>query len=90
MRSLGKQEAEYCSHFDVIASVFVRKRFESIVCSDIAILTQQLLISINGFGPSGKNPDNFVWCLSAGPNFNVDTPAYSTYVRMDDIGYRAE
>jgi general secretion pathway protein G len=48
------------------------------------------LVSINGFGPAGRNPDNFVWCLSAGPNFNVDTPAYSTYVRLDDIGYRAE
>ena len=48
------------------------------------------LVSINGFGPSGKNPDNFVWCLSAGPNFLVNTPAWSTYVRLDDIGYRAE
>ena len=48
------------------------------------------LVSINGFGPTGKKPENFVWCLSAGPNFNVDTPAYSTYARMDDIGYRAE
>ena len=48
------------------------------------------LVSINGFGPMGKNPANFVWCLSAGPNFNVDTPAWSTNVRVDDIGYRAE
>ena len=47
------------------------------------------LVSIGGFG-MGSRPENFVWCLSAGPNFNVDTPAYSTYVRMDDIGYRAE
>jgi len=48
------------------------------------------LVSVNGFGPAGRNLSNFVWCLSAGPNFNVDTPAWSTNVRADDIGYRAE
>jgi general secretion pathway protein G len=48
------------------------------------------LCSVSGFGPAGTKPDNFVWCLSAGPNFNVNTYAYSTYVRLDDIGYRAE
>ena len=49
------------------------------------------LVSVNGFPPAGKQASqNFVWCLSAGPNFNVNTYAYSTYVRADDIGYRAE
>jgi len=48
------------------------------------------LVSVNGFGPAGKRPENFVWCLSAGPNFNVNTPADSTFTRLDDIGYRAE
>ena len=49
------------------------------------------LVSVNGFGPVGKKAnENFVWCLSAGPNFNVDTEAWSTFVKNDDIGYRAE
>jgi len=48
------------------------------------------ICSVNGFGPMGKTPSNFVWCLSAGPNFNVDTPAWSTSCKADDIGYRAE
>ena len=47
------------------------------------------LVSIGGF-QYGPRPSNFVWCLSAGPNFNVNTPADSTYPRVDDIGYRAE
>ena len=48
------------------------------------------LVSVSGFGPQGTMPPNFVWCLSAGSNFNVNTFAWSTYVRLDDIGYRAE
>ena len=46
------------------------------------------LVSVSGFGPDGTIPSNYVWCLSAGPNNVVDTPAWSTYVMKDDIGYR--
>jgi len=48
------------------------------------------LVSINGMEPAGKRPENWVWCLSAGPNGVVDTPAWSPEIEGDDIGYRAE
>jgi len=43
-------------------------------------------ISVSGFA-AGTNPENMVWCLSAGPNFNLNTPAYSKILLLDDIGY---
>ena len=48
------------------------------------------IVSINGIEPMGKNPSNSGWCLSAGPNNIVDTAAWETEIRGDDIGYRAE
>ena len=47
------------------------------------------LISVGGF-EGGTKPDNHVWCLSAGPNGVVDTPAWATATRGDDVGYRTK
>jgi hypothetical protein len=48
------------------------------------------MVSISGFGPLSTMPANSVWCLSSGPNHIVDTPAWSTDVVGDDIGYCVE
>jgi len=45
------------------------------------------LISVSGF-EGGTKPDNHVWCLSAGADCIVDTPAWATETRGDDVGYR--
>ena len=47
------------------------------------------LISVSGF-EGGTKPDNHVWCLSAGFNHIVETPAWATQTRGDDIGYRTK
>ena len=47
------------------------------------------LVSVSGF-EGGARPDNHVWCLSAGPNGIVDTPAWATATRGDDVGYRTD
>lgn len=44
------------------------------------------LVSVSGF-EGGTKPDNHVWCLSAGPNFIVETPAWATETHGDDVGY---
>jgi len=44
------------------------------------------LVSVSGF-EGGTKPDNHVWCLSAGPDNIVETPAWATETRGDDIGY---
>jgi len=49
------------------------------------------LVSVSGFDEDGTRPDNHVWCLSAGPNGIVETPAWAgTELHGDDIGYRHE
>ena len=45
------------------------------------------LISVSGF-EGGTKPDNHIWCLSAGVNGIVDTPAWATETHGDDVGYR--
>jgi len=50
------------------------------------------VVSVGAF-PYGNRPgtlqyENHVWCLSAGPNFQVDTPIWATETHYDDIGYR--
>ncbi|HUT04723.1 MAG TPA: hypothetical protein VM163_12625 [bacterium] len=47
------------------------------------------LVSVSGF-EGGMRPENHVWCLSAGPNHIVDTPAWATETHGDDVGYRHE
>ena len=42
-----------------------------------------------GITGTGTN-QNHVWCLSAGPNFVVDTPIWATATHFDDIGYRTK
>ena len=46
---------------------------------------QAYVVSVCGF-PGGTKPDNNVWCLSAGPNGIVETPADATRAHADDIG----
>jgi len=46
------------------------------------------LASVSGFDEVGTKPDNRAWCLSAGPNGIVDTPAWATETRGDDVGYQ--
>jgi len=50
------------------------------------------LVSVGAFdyGPKGEDGSNHVWCLSAGPNFAVDTPIWATETHYDDIGYRTK
>jgi len=45
------------------------------------------LISVSGLW-GGTKPDNHVWCLSAGVNGIVETPAWATETHGDDVGYR--
>jgi hypothetical protein len=47
------------------------------------------LISVSGF-EGGTDPDNHVWIMSGGLNFNVDTEAYETDLRFCDIGIMFE
>ncbi|MBN2209162.1 MAG: hypothetical protein JW759_07690 [Candidatus Coatesbacteria bacterium] len=47
------------------------------------------IVSVSGFEGDTK-PDNHVWCLSAGVNGIVDTPAWAAATRGDDVGYRHE
>ena len=49
------------------------------------------LVSVGAFeyGPKGQGP-NHVWCLSAGPNFGIETPMWATETHFDDIGYRTK
>jgi len=47
------------------------------------------IVSVSGF-EGGTKPDNHVWCLSAGVNGIVDTPAWATATRGDDVGYRTK
>ena len=49
------------------------------------------LVSVGAFSTE-INPDlkAHVWCLSAGPNFRVDTPIWATETYYDDIGYRTK
>jgi len=47
------------------------------------------LVSVCGF-PGGTKPDNNVWCLSAGLNGIVETPADARRAHADDVGYLME
>jgi len=40
--------------------------------------------------PASGQGGNNVWCLSAGPNFAVETPIWATETQYDDIGYRTK
>jgi len=44
------------------------------------------LISVSGFDEGGTKPNNYVWCLSAGGNGIVETPAWANEARGDDVG----
>ena len=51
------------------------------------------VVSVGAFdyGPDSRQTTgtrNNVWCLSAGPNFAVETPIWATETHFDDIGYR--
>ena len=51
------------------------------------------LVSVGAFDYGMKareSGNNHVWCLSAGPNFQVDTPIWATETHYDDIGYRTK
>jgi general secretion pathway protein G len=37
-----------------------------------------------------QGPNYHVWCLSAGPGFDLDTPVWATEPHFDDIGYRTK
>lgn len=45
------------------------------------------IVSVGGI-KGGAKPGSELWCLSAGPNHIVETPAYATEVRGDDLGRR--
>jgi len=47
------------------------------------------LISVLGF-PEGRTPDSKVWCLSAGPNGIIETPASAERAHADDVGHLME
>ena len=50
------------------------------------------LVSVGAFdyGTQSEFGRNHVWCLSAGPNFMVETPMWATETHYDDIGYRTK
>ena len=50
------------------------------------------LVSVGAFdyGTQFEQGRNHVWCLSAGPNFMVETPIWATETHYDDIGYRTK
>ena len=50
------------------------------------------LVSVGAFdyGTKSERGRNHVWCLSAGPNFIVETPMWATETHFDDIGYRTK
>lgn len=47
------------------------------------------VVSVSGFA-GGTKPGNHVWCLSAGPNGIVETPASSDQLLGDDVGKMME
>jgi len=50
------------------------------------------LVSVGAFEYGTKSGDgkNHVWCVSAGPDFTVETPIWATETYLDDIGYRTK
>ena len=53
------------------------------------VIEAESISSVSGF-EGGTMPDNHVWCLSAGVNGIVDTPAWATETHGDDVGYRTK
>ncbi len=54
-----------------------------------AVINAESISSVRSFERATR-PDNHVWCLSAGFNRIVETPAWATETHGDDIGCRHE